>query len=151
MGPKITVDSATLMNKGLEIIEAHHLFGLPGEQLEVLVHPQSVVHGLVAFRDGSMLAQMSTPDMRTPIAHCLAWPGRKPAGGDRLDLAALHSLTFDHPDPIRFPALRITREALELGGWATNILNAANEIAVTAFLERRSGFLEIPGLVENTL
>jgi 1-deoxy-D-xylulose-5-phosphate reductoisomerase len=151
MGPKVTIDSATLMNKGLEVIEAHHLFGLPPEQLEVLVHPQSVVHGLVAFRDGSMLAQMSAPDMRTPIAHCLAWPGRQAAASRRIDLAALGQLTFERPDPERFPALRIARHALAAGGWATNILNAANEIAVSAFLQGRIGFLGIAETAEETI
>ncbi len=151
MGPKITVDSATMMNKGLEIIEAYHLFGLSGDKVEVLVHPQSAVHGIVAFRDGSMLAQMSAPDMRTPIAHCLAWPERTESGSPRLDLAALGSLTFERPDPRRFPALRIAREALAAGGWATNIMNAANEIAVDAFLRHRIGFLEIAELVEETV
>jgi 1-deoxy-D-xylulose-5-phosphate reductoisomerase len=151
MGPKVTIDSATLMNKGLEVIEAHHLFGLPAEQLEVLVHPQSVVHGLVAFRDGSMLAQMSAPDMRTPIAHCLAWPGRHAAASRRVDLAALGQLTFERPDPERFPALRIARHALAAGGWATNILNAANEIAVSAFLQGGIGFLGIAETVEETI
>jgi 1-deoxy-D-xylulose-5-phosphate reductoisomerase len=151
MGPKVTIDSATLMNKGLELIEAHHLFAMPSEQLEVLVHPESVVHGIVSFRDGSMLAQMSAPDMRTPIAHCLAWPDRRPAGGRRVDLATLGRLTFGHPDLDRFPALKIARQALEVGGWATNILNAANEIAVAAFLSGKIGFLEIAGTVEDTL
>jgi 1-deoxy-D-xylulose-5-phosphate reductoisomerase len=151
MGPKVTIDSATLMNKGLELIEAYHLFGLPAEQLEVLVHPQSVVHGIVSFRDGSMLAQMSAPDMRTPIAHCLAWPDRRPATGRRVDLASLGHLTFGRPDRARFPALNIAYLALESGGWATNILNAANEIAVAAFLDGKIGFLEIAGKVEETL
>jgi 1-deoxy-D-xylulose-5-phosphate reductoisomerase len=151
MGPKVTIDSATLMNKGLELIEAYHLFGLPAEQLEVLVHPQSVVHGIVSFRDGSMLAQMSAPDMRTPIAHCLAWPDRRPAAGRRVDLAGLGQLTFGRPDHVRFPALKIAYQALESGGWATNILNAANEIAVAAFLDGAIGFLDIAGKVEETL
>jgi 1-deoxy-D-xylulose-5-phosphate reductoisomerase len=151
MGPKVTIDSATLMNKGLELIEAYHLFGLPAEQLEVLVHPQSVVHGIVSFRDGSMLAQMSAPDMRTPIAHCLAWPDRRPAAARRVDLATLGQLTFGRPDRARFPALNIAHLALESGGWATNILNAANEIAVAAFLDGKIGFLEIAEKVEETL
>ncbi len=151
MGPKITVDSATMFNKGLEIIEAHHLFGLPATRIEVLVHPQSVVHGLVAYRDGSVLAQLSMPDMRTPIGHCLAWPARNFAPTPRLDLAALGSLTFEAPDPVRFPALRIAREALQAGGWATNILNAANEVGVAAFLEGAIGFGDIARLVEATL
>lgn len=151
MGPKVTIDSATLMNKGLEVIEAHHLFGLPGEQLDVVIHPQSVVHGIVAFRDGSMLAQMSAPDMRTPIAHCLAWPGRREVTSPRLDLTELATLTFERPDVARFPALRIARDALAAGGWATNILNAANEIAVAAFLDGKIGFVEIAETVEETI
>jgi 1-deoxy-D-xylulose-5-phosphate reductoisomerase len=151
MGPKITIDSATLMNKGLEVIEAHYLFGVPGENIGILVHPQSIVHGLVDFRDGSTLAAMSPPDMRTPIAHCLAWPRRSEVASARLDLVAVGSLTFEAPDPERFPALRLAREALESGGGATNILNAANEIAVAAFLSGGIGFLEIAGMVEDTL
>jgi 1-deoxy-D-xylulose-5-phosphate reductoisomerase len=151
MGPKITIDSATMMNKGLEVIEAHYLFGISGGGLEVVVHPQSIVHGLVAFRDGSMMASMSPPDMRTPIAHCLAWPERSPLAHGHLDLAAIGSLTFEAPDPERFPALKIARQALEAGGWATNVLSAANEIAVEAFLQGRIGFLEIARLVEDTI
>ena len=151
MGPKITVDSATLMNKGLELIEAHHLFGVPPADLGVLVHPQSTVHGLVHFHDGSVLAALSPPDMRTPIAHCLAWPARGGASVPRLDLAAIGSLTFEPPDPERFPALRIAREVLDLGGWATNILSAANEIAVAAFLAGKIGFLEIARIGEDTV
>jgi 1-deoxy-D-xylulose-5-phosphate reductoisomerase len=151
MGPKITIDSATLMNKGLEVIEAHYLFGVPGEAIGILVHPQSIVHGLVDFRDGSTLAAMSPPDMRTPIAHCLAWPRRSEVAAARLDLAALGSLTFEAPDPVRFPALRLAREALYAGGGATNILNAANEIAVAAFLAGGIGYLEIAEMVEQTL
>jgi 1-deoxy-D-xylulose-5-phosphate reductoisomerase len=151
MGPKITIDSATMMNKGLELIEAHHLFGMPSSGLDVLVHPQSVIHGMVAFRDGSMMASMSPPDMRTPIAHCLAWPDRSSTAHQRLDLAAIGDLRFEAPDPQRFPALTITRQALDAGGWATNILSAANEIAVEAFLAGRIGFLEIARLVEDTI
>lgn len=151
MGPKITIDSATLMNKGLELIEAHHLFAMPAERLEVLIHPQSAVHGLVAYADGSMLAQMGPADMRTPICHCLAWPRRFPLQTARLDLAALGTLTFERPDETRFPALGIAREALAAGGWATNILNAANEVAVAAFLGSRIGFLEIARLVAEAL
>ncbi len=151
MGRKITIDSATLMNKGLEVIEAHHLFGVASARLEVLVHPQSVVHALVAFHDGSMIAGMSRPDMRMPIAHCLSWPEARPLAGRRLDLAELGSLTFERPDWDRFPALRLAREALDAGAWATNILNAANEVAVAAFLDGRIGFLEIAGLVEQTI
>ena len=151
MGRKITIDSATLMNKGLEVIEAHHLFGAPTEKLDVLVHPQSVVHGLVAFHDGSMMAGMGVPDMRVPIAHCLSWPRSSPLAGRRLDLAELGSLTFERPDLGRFPALRLAREARAAGPWATNILNAANEVAVAAFLGGSIGFLEIAGLVEQTI
>jgi 1-deoxy-D-xylulose-5-phosphate reductoisomerase len=151
MGPKVTIDSATLMNKGLEVIEAHHLFGLTPAQVEVLVHPQSVVHGIVAYSDGSMIAQMGAPDMRTPLAHCLWWPARQTTPSPRLDLARLATLTFETPDTGRFPALRIAREALESGGWATNILNAANEVAVAAFLEGRIAFLDIAALVESVL
>jgi 1-deoxy-D-xylulose-5-phosphate reductoisomerase len=151
MGPKISVDSATLMNKGLEIIEAHHLFGLPSEQLDVLIHPQSIVHGMVAYRDGSVIAEMSTPDMRLPIALCLAWPARSKLAGTRLDLARVGKLTFERPDVDRFPALKLARTALETGGWATNILNAANEIAVAAYLAGTIGFLQIARVVEETL
>jgi 1-deoxy-D-xylulose-5-phosphate reductoisomerase len=151
MGPKISVDSATLMNKGLELIEAHHLFGIGAERLDVLIHPQSVVHGIVSFRDGSMIAQMSAPDMRTPIAHCLAWPSRDKVPGTPLDLAKLGKLTFGKPDLDRFPSLRLARQALASGGWATNVLNAANEVAVAAFLAGSIGFLEIARIVEETL
>jgi 1-deoxy-D-xylulose-5-phosphate reductoisomerase len=151
MGPKITIDSATLMNKGLEVIEAHHLFDLPSGQPEVVIHPQSVVHGIVAFRDGSMLAQMSAPDMRTPIAHCLAWPGRRSVASRRLDLLELGRLTFEPPDLDCFPTLRLARQALDTGGWAANILNAANEVAVQAFLDGAIGFLQIAEIVEESL
>ena len=151
MGPKITIDSATLMNKGLELIEAHHLFDQPSTKLVVLIHPQSVTHGLVAFADGYVQAGMAPPDMRTPIGHCLAWPEANPVAASRLDLAAIGNLSFEAPDLLRFPALRLARSALEAGGWATNILNAANEIAVGAFLEGRIGFLEIARIVEQTL
>lgn len=151
MGPKITIDSATLMNKGLEVIEAHHLFDLPPGQPEVVIHPQSVVHGIVAFCDGSMLAQMSAPDMRTPIAHCLAWPGRRSVASRRLDLLELGRLTFEPPDLDGFPTLRLARQALDTGGWAANILNAANEIAVQAFLDGAIGFLQIAEIVEESL
>jgi 1-deoxy-D-xylulose-5-phosphate reductoisomerase len=151
MGAKISVDSATLMNKGLEVIEAHHLFDLPSERIDVIVHPQSVVHGMVCYTDGSMLAQMGSPDMRTPIASALGWPDRIPAPTARLDLAALARLTFEAPDPVRFPALRLARQALVEGGTAPTVLNAANEIAVAAFLQRQIGFLEIASTVERTL
>ncbi|WP_137178603.1 1-deoxy-D-xylulose-5-phosphate reductoisomerase [Roseomonas sp. AR75] len=151
MGAKISIDSATMMNKGLEVIEAARLFGLPPDRIEVLVHPQSAVHGMVQYADGSLLAQMGTPDMRTPIAHALAWPARMAADIPRLDLAALARLDFLAPDPIRFPALRLAREALMAGGGAPTILNAANETAVALFLERRLGFLDIATVVEETL
>jgi 1-deoxy-D-xylulose-5-phosphate reductoisomerase len=151
MGAKISVDSATMMNKGLEVIEAHHLFELASERLDIVVHPQSVVHGLVYYSDGSVLAQLGSPDMRTPIANALGWPERIGAPSPRLDLAKLAQLTFEAPDPSRFPALRIARAALEAGGGAPTILNAANEIAVAAFLDRRIGFLDIAATVERTL
>ena len=151
MGAKISVDSATMMNKGLELIEAHQLFRLPGEQIEVLVHPQSVVHSLVSYRDGSVLAQLGTPDMRTPIAYALAWPRRMDAPVERLDLAKVAQLTFEAPDAERFPALRLARHALEAGGSAPTVLNAANEVAVHAFLEGRLGFLAVMEVVEGTL
>jgi 1-deoxy-D-xylulose-5-phosphate reductoisomerase len=151
MGPKVTIDSATLMNKGLELIEAHHLFALHPNQLDVLIHPQSIVHCLVSMSDGSVLAQLSCPDMRTPIAYSLAWPERMHAPTKRLDLAALGTLTFETPDVGRFPALRLARDVLASGGSAGTVLNAANEVAVAAFLHRRIGFLSIADLVEATL
>lgn len=151
MGAKISVNSATMMNKGLEVIEAHHLFALPSEQLDIVVHPQSVVHGLVYYTDGSVLAQLGSPDMRTPIANALGWPDRMAAPSPRLDLAKLAQLTFEAPDYQRFPALRIARAALDAGGGAPTVLNAANEIAVAAFLEERIGFLDIAATVERTL
>ena len=151
MGPKVTIDSATLMNKGLEIIEAHHLFSLSSDEIDVLVHPQSVVHGLVEFRDGSVVAQLGSPDMRIPIAHCLAWPQRIDGPAARLDLAALHDLTFEAPDLDRFPALALARRALETGGAAPTVLNAADEVAVGEFIAGRIGFPAIAALVEATL
>lgn len=151
MGAKISIDSATMFNKGLELIEAARLFGLPEDRIDVLVHPQSVIHGIVHYEDGSMLAQMGAPDMRIPIAHTLAWPGRIRTASPRLDLAALGQLTFFPPDPVRFPALRLSRAALVAGGGAPAILSAANEIAVEAFLARRLAFGEIAGLVERVL
>ena len=151
MGAKISVDSATMMNKGLEVIEAFHLFDLPEPRIEVLIHPQSVIHSMVAYVDGSVLAQLGPPDMRTPIAHALAYPERMPTPSARLDLAALGQLTFEPPDPERFPALRIAREALRAGGSAPTILNAANEVAVAGFLAQRLGFLDIVQVVEETL
>lgn len=151
MGAKITIDSATLMNKGLELIEAAILFDLADDQLDVVVHPQSIVHSTVAYVDGSVLAQLSEPDMRTPIAFCLAWPDRAPVGVKRLDLARIGALTFEAPDLARFPALGLAREALRAGGAAPVVLNAANEVAVAAFLDRRIGFLDIPAVVESAL
>jgi 1-deoxy-D-xylulose-5-phosphate reductoisomerase len=151
MGAKITIDCATLMNKGLELIEAYHLFPVAADQLGVLVHPQSVVHCLVAYRDGSVLAQMSCPDMRTPISLALAWPGRMATPTRRLDLVELAALTFEAPDETRFPALRLAREALRRGATAPAVLNAANEMAVAAFLERRIGFLDIARTVGSCL
>ena len=151
MGPKITVDSASLMNKGLELIEAHHLFAIPPEMIDVLVHPQSVVHGLVEFRDGSVVAQMGPPDMRIPIAHCLAWPRRLDGPAPRLDLAKLRELSFETPDTARFPALALARRALATGGAAPTVLNAADEIAVGEFIAGRIGFPAITALVEATL
>jgi 1-deoxy-D-xylulose-5-phosphate reductoisomerase len=151
MGPKVTIDSATLMNKGLELIEAHHIFSYPAGQIDVLVHPQSIIHGLVEYRDGSVIAQLGSPDMRTPIAHCLAWPTRIDGRAPRLDLARVANLSFEEPDLARFPALALARAALEQGGGATTVLNAANEVAVAEFLAHRLGFAGIPRLVEATL
>jgi 1-deoxy-D-xylulose-5-phosphate reductoisomerase len=151
MGPKITIDSATLMNKGLEVIEAHHLYSLPSDQIDVLVHPQSIVHSLVEFCDGSMIAQLGSPDMRIPIGYCLAWPGRIMGPAPRLDLARAATLSFEEPDLARFPALALARRALEAGGAAPTVLNAANEVAVAEFLARRLNFAGISALVEATL
>jgi 1-deoxy-D-xylulose-5-phosphate reductoisomerase len=151
MGAKISVDSATLMNKGLELIEASYLFGLPSERIDVLIHPQSVIHSLVEYLDGSTLAQLGPPDMRVPIAYALAWPGRMETATPRLDLASVGRLDFEEPDLNRFPALRLAREALEAGGAAPGVLNAANEIAVASFLEGRIAFGDIGGLVEDAL
>lgn len=151
MGQKITIDSATMMNKTLELIEAHHLFAVEPERLAVLVHPQSIIHGMVEYRDGSVVAQLGSPDMRTPIAHCLAWPARIDGPAAKLDLAKIGSLTFEAPDPVRFPALALGRRAIETGGAAPTILNAANEVAVAAFLSRNLGFGGIAALVEATL
>jgi 1-deoxy-D-xylulose-5-phosphate reductoisomerase len=151
MGAKISIDSATLFNKGLEVIEAARIFGLTGDEIDVLVHPQSVIHGMVCFNDGSVLAQLGCADMRIPIAHTLAWPERIATRSPRLDLAAIGRLEFAPPDDIRFPALRIARACLQAGGGAPTILNAANEIAVAAFLARKIGFLDIAAVVEATL
>lgn len=151
MGAKISVDSATLMNKGLELIEAHYLFGLPSERIDILIHPQSVVHSLVEFVDGSVLGQLGSPDMRIPIAYALAWPERIGTPAKRLDLASIGRLDFEAPDLERFPALRLARHALEAGGAAPTVLNAANEVAVASFLDGRIGFTEIAAIVEHTL
>jgi 1-deoxy-D-xylulose-5-phosphate reductoisomerase len=151
MGAKISVDSATLMNKGLELIEAHFLFGLPVSKLDVVIHPQSIVHCLVAYADGSTLAHLSSPDMRTPIAHALAWPRRIASPSRKLDLAQVGQLTFRAPDHERFRCLGIAVDCMRTGGMAPTILNAANEIAVDAFLKRRIGFLDIPRVVESAL
>ena len=151
MGAKISVDSATLMNKGLELIEAHYLFGLPSSRIEVLIHPQSVIHSMVEFVDGSVLAQLGSPDMRIPIAYALAWPERIATPAQRLDLAAVARLEFEPPDLTRFPALRLAREALERGGAAPIVLNAANEVAVAKFLSGGLRFVDIPLIVERAL
>ncbi len=151
MGAKISIDSATMMNKGLELIEAARLFNLNETQIGVLIHPQSIIHGMVCYHDGSVLAQLGSPDMRIPIAHTLAWPKRMQTLSPRLDLAAVSRLDFTEPDLIQFPALRIARAALRAGGGTPAILNAANEVAVEAFLNRRIGFLDIAGTVEMVL
>jgi 1-deoxy-D-xylulose-5-phosphate reductoisomerase len=151
MGAKISVDSATLMNKGLELIEAKYLFPISVDQLDVVVHPQSVIHSMVEYVDGSVLAQMGTPDMRTPISYALAYPGRLATPAARLDLCAVAQLTFEAPDAARFPALNLAWSALRSGGAAPAILNAANEVAVHAFLSRRIGFLDIAAIVADVL
>ncbi|MCP4393083.1 MAG: 1-deoxy-D-xylulose-5-phosphate reductoisomerase [Alphaproteobacteria bacterium] len=151
MGAKISVDSASMMNKGLELIEAYYLFGLPENQIDILVHPQSVIHSMVAYSDGSVLAQLGTPDMRTPIAYALAWPNRMDAPPKKLDLAEIAALTFEKPDEDRFPALRIARDALVNGGSYAAVMNAANEVAVGSFLAKEIGFIDIVKVVEETL
>lgn len=151
MGAKISVDSATMMNKGLEVIEACHLFGLPPEKVDVIVHPESIVHGLVEHVDGGLLAQMGSPDMRIPIAHALGWPDRIATSVSRLDLPALGRLTFETPDPERFPALDLARSAFLAGGASPIVLNAANEVAVDAFLNGHVGFLDIAAVVAESL
>ncbi|MES2903711.1 MAG: 1-deoxy-D-xylulose-5-phosphate reductoisomerase [Pseudomonadota bacterium] len=151
MGDKISIDSATMMNKGLELIEAHHLFGLPSDRIDILVHPQSVIHSMVEYVDGSTIAQLGSPDMRIPIAHCLAYPDRIETRAETLDLIKIASLTFEAPDPERFPALRLARAALESGKGEAVVLNAANELAVAAFLERRIKFGEIAATVERAI
>ncbi|HXX57301.1 MAG TPA: 1-deoxy-D-xylulose-5-phosphate reductoisomerase [Thermodesulfovibrionales bacterium] len=151
MGRKITIDSATLMNKGLEVIEAYHLFGLPAERIDVLIHPQSIVHSLVEFTDGSMLAQVSRPDMRGPIAYALSYPERLDDAVDRLELDVIGNLTFQRPDTESFPCLLLAYDALKEGGTMPAVLNAANEIAVSAFLEKGIFFNEIPAIIEKTM
>jgi 1-deoxy-D-xylulose-5-phosphate reductoisomerase len=151
MGRKISVDSATMMNKGLEVIEAHWLFNLPGDRIDVLIHPQSVIHSLVSYADGSVLAQLGNPDMRTPIAHALAFPDRVDSGVAQLDLAQIAQLSFEKPDYTRFPCLALAMKALAEGGVASAALNAANEIAVEAFLTRRIGFMAIAQVVDAVL
>ena len=148
MGAKISIDSATLMNKALEVIEAHFLFQMPREKIDVLVHPQSVIHSMVEYEDGSVLAQMGSPDMRTPIAYCLAWPERMATPVPKLDLAKIGQLTFENPDAEKFPALRFAQEAMKKGGTSPAILSAANEVAVQAFLDKRIGFLDIERINE---
>ncbi len=151
MGAKISVDSATLMNKGLELIEAHYLFGLAPDRIDIVIHPQSVIHSLVEFVDGSMLAQLGSPDMRIPIAYALAWPERIPTPAQPLNLLEIARLDFESPDLTRFPALRLAREALEAGGSASIVLNAANEVAVASFLSGEIGFTEIARIVAKAL
>lgn len=151
MGSRITIDSATMMNKGFEVIEAFHLFPVSKDQVDILVHPQQVVHGLVQYKDGSLLAQMGAPDMRTPLAHCFAWPGRMDTPVERLDLSQITALTFEKPDFDRFPTLRLAYSALAGPVGATAALNAADEIAVAAFLQRRIRFLDIPAAIEATI
>jgi 1-deoxy-D-xylulose-5-phosphate reductoisomerase len=151
MGQKISVDSATMMNKGLEVIEACWLFDVEPDRVEVVVHPESVIHSMVEYRDGSVLAQLGNPDMRTPIAHALSWPDRIESGVSSLDIIAIGNLSFEAPDVARFPCLRLGYEAAEVGGTATAILNAANEVAVQAFLDRRLHFSDIPRIIEATL
>ncbi len=151
MGPKISVDSASLMNKGLELIEACHLFGARADQVEVVVHPQSIVHSLVQYQDGSLLAQLGRPDMRTPIAHALAWPERLLAGVEPLDLLSMAALEFEAPDESRFPCLSLARQAYAAGGNACAVLNAANEVAVAAFLQNETSFMAIPAIIAEVL
>lgn len=151
MGAKISIDSATLMNKGLELIEASYIFDRPSSEIDVVVHPQSIIHSMVEYIDGSVLAQLGSPDMRTPIAYAMGWPDRMAAPVERLDLTKMSGLTFFNPDTEKFPALRLAREALEAGGKAPCVLNAANEIAVAAFLQNQIKFLDIPRIVESAL
>ncbi|MGY9062500.1 MAG: 1-deoxy-D-xylulose-5-phosphate reductoisomerase, partial [Rhodospirillales bacterium] len=151
MGAKISVDSATMMNKGLELIEAYHLFPVEKSEIDILVHPQSVVHSMVDYVDGSVLAQLGTPDMRTPIAYALAWPNRMEAPAPKLLLEDIRTLTFEPPDAVRFPALRLAREALQAGNSAPTVLNAANEVAVERFLNKEIAYLDIAKIIDQTL
>lgn len=151
MGPKVTIDSSTMMNKGFEVLEARWLFDIPVEDIEVVVHPESIVHSLVTFKDGATLAQLSPPDMRVAIQYALTWPSRLPADRERLNLPALGKLTFREPDPRRFPCLRLVKEALSMGGCATAVLAAADEWAVSAFIEGRIGYCDIANTVERSL
>jgi 1-deoxy-D-xylulose-5-phosphate reductoisomerase len=151
MGQKITIDSASMMNKGLEVIEASYLFALSPDEIDVLVHPQSIVHGMVEFTDRSVMAQLGSPDMRTPIAHCLGWPDRIVGPAAKLDLAKIGQLTFEAPDYERFPGLRLAYDALRTGDGATTVYNAANEVAVAAFIAEKIKFGAIARLVEATM
>ena len=151
MGAKITIDSATMMNKGLEVIEAHWLFNMPAEKIGVVVHPQSIIHSMVEYIDGCVIAQLGAPDMRAPIAYALAWPARCPSGIQKLDLTKIGKLTFEEPDMVRFPALRLAFDALKAGRTYPAVLNAANEIAVAAFLDKKIGFTDIAATVEKTM
>lgn len=151
MGAKISVDSATLMNKGLELIEAYHLFPVKAEQIDIVIHPQSIVHALVHFEDGAIFAHLSAPDMSVPISYCLGYPNRLPTTNERLDLTAIGALVFERPDTIRFPCLQLAYDALAAGKGAPCVLNAANEIAVSAFLDKRIGFTDIPKIISKTL
>ena len=151
MGAKISVDSATMMNKGLELIEAYHLFPVEKSEIDILVHPQSIIHSMVDYVDGSVLAQLGTPDMRTPIAYALAWPNRMEAPAPKLLLEDIRTLTFEPPDPVRFPALRLAREALQAGNSAPTALNAANEVAVERFLNKEIAYLDIAKIIDQTL
>ncbi len=151
MGPKVTIDSSTMMNKGFEILEARWLFGVPVEDIEVVVHPESIVHSLVTFKDGSTMAQMCPPDMRVPIQYALTWPDRLPADRAKLDLATIGKLTFREPDPLRFPCLGLVRQACEQGGCATAVLAAADEWAVDAFIKGKIGYADIACTVAEAL
>jgi 1-deoxy-D-xylulose-5-phosphate reductoisomerase len=151
MGAKITIDSATMMNKGLEVIEAHWLFAMPADKISIVVHPQSIIHSMVEYRDGCVMAQLGTPDMRAPIAYALAWPERCESGIPKLDLAKIGTLTFEEPDMERFPALRLAFDALKAGRTYPAVLNAANEIAVAAFLDQKIRFIEIAETVDKTM